>query len=443
MAENESIYPEREARFKALIPFFVFLVFYLGLSLWSGDFYSVPMPVAFLVASASAMLLDRRHTLDAKVEIFAKGMGDSNIMIMCMIFILAGCFAATAKAMGAVDSAVLISRCLIPGKLLIAGFFAVSCFISLAIGTSCGTIAAIMPIAAGLTGTAGVDPVLITGAVIGGAMFGDNMSMISDTTIAATRTQGVAMRDKFLVNFRMILPAAVAALVIYCCSTVPAGAAPVLEKVTMHHIVAVTPYIVILCGALFGVNVMALLFAGTVMAAVIGMLSGKLTLASALSCAGQGTCGMAETLIVAILAGGLLRVIRHNGGIAYLMQKIEKAVSGKRGCEFGVAFLVSAVNLFTANNTVAIVIAGPVAKMLSVKYNCDPRRIAGILDTASCAVQGIIPYGAQILIAVGVAKSAGVEINTLELLPVLYYPLFTGAALILSIAFSGVFRRHE
>lgn len=433
METAPQIYPEREPHFKALIPFFVFIVFYVGLSVWAKDFYSVPMPVAFLIASASALLLDRHRTLEAKIEIFAKGMGDNNIMIMCLIFILAGAFASTAKAMGAVDATVLIARNLIPGNWLLCGFFLISCFISLAIGTSCGTIAAITPIAAGLVKSLGIQPELMIGAVIGGAMFGDNMSMISDTTIAATRTQGVAMRDKFLMNLKMIFPGAVAAIILYWIrgrGIVSAGEA---GSISWKQIIAIIPYIAILAGALAGANVMALLFLGTVTAAVIGLCTGSLSFWTVLAEAGKGTLGMSETLIVAILAGGLLKVIQYNGGIKYLLQKIEKAVSGQCGCEIGVVCLVGAVNLFTANNTVAIVIAGPIAKLLSDKFHCDPRRIASILDTMSCVVQGIIPYGAQILIATGVARSAGVTVPSLALILSLYYPLFLAVSLLFSI----------
>ena len=427
------IYPEREPHFKALIPFGVFIVFYVGLSLWAKDFYSVPMPVAFLIASASALLLDRYRTLEAKIEIYAKGMGDNNIMIMCLIFILAGAFASTAKAMGAVDATVLIARNLIPGNWLLCGFFLISCFISLAIGTSCGTIAAITPIAAGLVKSLGIQPELMIGAVIGGAMFGDNMSMISDTTIAATRTQGVAMRDKFLMNLKMIFPGAAAAIILYWIRGRGVAAGGVMENISWKQIISIIPYIAILAGALAGANVMALLFLGTVTAAAIGLCTGSLTFWTVLSEAGKGTLGMSETLIVAILAGGLLKVIQYNGGIKYLLQKIEKAVSGQRGCEIGVVCLVGAVNLFTANNTVAIVIAGPIAKLLSDKFHCDPRRIASILDTMSCVVQGIIPYGAQILIATGVARSAGVTVPSLALIFSLYYPLFLAVSLLFSI----------
>ncbi|MBR2723225.1 MAG: Na+/H+ antiporter NhaC family protein [Lentisphaeria bacterium] len=425
---------EREARFKALVPFIVFMVFYLGLSVWAKDFYFVPMPVAFVVASATAFLLNRKQKFDEKVEIYAKGMGETNIMIMCLIFILAGAFSTVAKAMGAVDATVLIARHLIPSQFILAGFFLISCFISLAIGTSCGTIAALTPIAVGLIKAVGMPPALMLGAVIGGAMFGDNMSMISDTTIAATRTQNVAMRDKFITNFKMILPAAVLTVILYYFAGRNFAAGDKLDAVTLKHIFAVVPYIFILAGALLGMNVMALLFCGMIMAGAVGILNDSLTFKMTLTEVGRGALGMSETLIVAILAGGLLALIRYNGGISYLIGKIEKMIKSSRGCEAGIALLAAAVNLFTANNTVAIVVAGPIAKMLSDKYNCDGKRIAGILDTASCAVQGLIPYGAQILIAVGIANGAGIEVPAFGLTAALYYPMLLAVSLAAAIA---------
>ena len=424
---------EREPKFSALVPFVVFMIFYLGLSTWAKDFYFVPMPVAFIVASATAFLLNRKQKFEEKVDIYAHGMGETNIMIMCLIFILAGAFGTVAKAMGAVDATVLIARHLIPSEFIIAGFFLISCFISLAIGTSCGTIAALTPIAVGLINALSIQPALMLGAVIGGAMFGDNMSMISDTTIAATRTQNVAMRDKFITNLKMILPAALITVVIYYFAGKSFSDTVELEKVTFKHVFAVVPYIFILVGALAGMNVMALLFCGIVLAFAVGLFNAALTFQMALTEAGKGTVGMAETLIVAILAGGLLALIRYNGGISYLIEKIEKMIKSEKGCEAGIAFLTAAVNLFTANNTVAIVVAGPIAKMLSDKYGCNGKRIASILDTTSCVVQGLIPYGAQILIAIGIAKGAGLDVPSLKLVISLYYPILLALALIFSI----------
>ena len=419
----------------ALMPFIVFLVFYLGLSVAAKNFNSVPMPVAFLVASAAALIYDRTKALDKKVDVFARGMGDTNIMIMCLIFILAGVFAAVAKASGAVDAAVIISRHMIPDSLFLVGLFAVSCFISLAIGTSCGTIAALTPIAAALVKTMHIMPELAIGAVIGGAMFGDNMSIISDTTIAATRTQDVAMRDKFIANLKMILPAAVVAVLIYLFIGFAhdAKAAEDLVPVSWSHIINVVPYILILAGALLGGNVILLLFCGSVLSGAIGIASGKMTFWNMLTVSGEGALSMSETLIVALLAGGLLAIIRVNGGIRYLLGWIEKRIAGKSGCELGVMLLIGVVNLFTANNTVAIVITGPIAKDLSDKYNCKPKRIASILDTASCVVQGLLPYGAQMLIAFGIAKAAGLNVTSLMLCCFAFYPILLALALFWSI----------
>ena len=425
---------EAKPRFAALIPFFVFVVFYVGLSVWAQDFYKVPMPAAFAIASAAAFFLNNRNTVEEKVNVYASGMGEINIMLMCLIFILAGAFASVAKAMGAVDAAVLITRNLIPARFLLSGIFAVSALISLAIGTSCGTIAALTPIAAGLITPMGLKPEVMLGAVIGGAMFGDNLSMISDTTIAATRTQDVPMREKFYANFKMVFPAAAIAIMIYIFTGDGEYTCAAETAASWKQIILTIPYILVLILALAGFNVMALLFFGVLFSSILGIITGAFDIWGALEACGQGTLGMSETLIVAILAGGLLKLIRWNGGIAYLMEKIRKLISSGAGCEIGIFLLVSLVNLFTANNTVAIVIAGPIARELSERFNCEPRRIASILDIASCFVQGLLPYGAQILIAVGIAKSSGLKISTISLLGTQYYQWLMLLALLTSFA---------
>ena len=427
-----------EPRARALIPFFVFAAFYLGLSLWAHDFYRVPIIIAFLVASAVALAFERERPLAYRVDRYARGMGETNIMLMCLIFILSGAFATVAKGSGAVDSAVALAQAAIPAKLMLAGLFAVSCLISLAIGTSCGTIAAVTPIAAGLTGPMGLSPALTIGAVVGGAMFGDNLSMISDTTIAATRTQGIGMREKFRANIGIALPAALAAVAIYCCiggSGAAAGATPAARALVWQDSVLVLPYVLILVLALMGLNVMMLLFAGMALAAVIGIICGRFTFWGALDLLGKGTLGMSETLIVAILAGGLLATIRGNGGIAWFMKSTARLVRGPRSCEFAVGLLTVAVNLFTANNTVAIVVAGPVAKEFADRCKASPSRIASILDTASCVTQGLIPYGAQLLMAVGLAKEAGLALGSFQLIGTLYYPFFLAIAVVAAILF--------
>ncbi len=419
---------------RALIPFLVFALFYTGLSLMAGDFYRVPMPAAFAVASAAAFLLDWRRPLAPRIETYARGMGHSDIMTMALIFILAGSFTAVARASGAVDAAVAVARSLIPARLMLAGVFIVSCLISLAVGTSCGTIAAVTPIALGFAPSSGASPALLAGAVVGGAMFGDNLSLISDTTVAATRTQGVPMRSKFLANVKIAAPAAVAAVAIYAFLGSSTAAEAAAVEVGWREILLVSPYVLILALALAGANVMALLFAGSALSAALGVALGKFGALEAVDCAGKGMLGMSETLIVALLAGGLFAVIREAGGIASLVRAAGKAMRGKRTCEAGVAFLVAAVNAFTANNTVAIVIAGPVAKECAAKYRVDPVRTASILDTVSCVVQGVIPYGAQILIALGVAKAANVPIESFSLAGKMVYPALLAVAVAAAIA---------
>ena len=428
---NDKVKP----RGTALLPFLVFAVFYVGLSLYAGHrgfempWYKVPMPIAFLVASATAFVFGHRK-LEEKVDAYARGMGETNIMIMCLIFILAGCFATIAKGSGAVDAAVAIARSFVPSNLMVAGVFLISCLISTAIGTSCGTIAAVSPIALGFCGPLALSPALMLGSVVAGSMFGDNLSMISDTTIAATRTQGVRMKDKFIANFFIAAPAAIIALFCYAAagSSVGEVAAPV---VGWQEYLLVAPYVLILILALVGFNVMALLFSGTLLAAVIGFALGKFDFFTSLDLVGKGALGMSETLIVALLAGGLFKLVQENGGIAWLTEKISALVKGPRTCEAGVGALVGAVNCFTANNTVAIVIAGPIAKECSDRFKADPVRIASVLDTVSCIVQGVIPYGAQILIAIGVAKGLDMTVDSIALLKCLYYqPILLAAVLI-------------
>lgn len=425
--------PENRPRAFALMPFIVFAAFYTGLSLKAGDFYRVSMPAAFAVASASAFLLDRRRTLSEKVEGYARGMGHSDIMTMGLIFILAGAFTGVARASGAVDAAVAIAQALIPSRLMLSGTFLVSCLISLAVGTSCGTIAAVTPIALGFASAMGTDPAMLLGAVVGGAMFGDNLSLISDTTVAATRTQGVPMREKFLSNIFIAAPAALVALVVY--GLIGSGAETTASvAVTGRHLLLVTPYIFILILALFGVNVMALLFAGTVISAALGFSLGCFGALESVDIAGKGMLGMSETLIVAMLAGGLFAIVRDAGGIAWLVQAAGRIMRGPRSCEAGIALLTAAVNAFTANNTVAIVIAGPVARECAQSRGMDPVRTASILDTASCIVQGVIPYGAQILIALGVARAANMPLDGLSVVTRMYYPMLLAIAVAASIA---------
>lgn len=426
----------RPPRAKALVPFAVFLIFYVGVSICAGSFYKVPMPIAFLVASAVALVLDRKSSLRSKIELFAHGMGNVDIMTMCLIFILAGAFAATAKAMGAVEAASAIALQFIPPNLILCGLFLVACFISISIGTSVGTIVALTPIAIDLTGNIGLSIGLCLGAVVGGAMFGDNLSMISDTTIAATRTQNVEMRSKFHSNIRIAIPAAFFTVLLYIFLSKGAYA-PELKPLNWFSYVSVLPYLCVLVLALFGFNVMALLMFGTLFSGIIGILNGAFDFWGFLDVMGKGSLSMSETLIVALLAGGLLKVIRYNGGIEYILLQIEKHIHGCRGGELGISLLVMAVNVFTANNTVAIVIAGPIAKDISERYDIEPKRSASLLDTSSCIIQGILPYGAQVLAAVGLASKASIPVSSPDVLKFLCYPYVLAVFMLLSILFSA------
>ena len=424
----------------ALIPFGIFAVFYVTLGIVARDFYRVPMTVAFLVAIASALFLQRGKKFGEKIESLAKGMGEPDIMLMCLIFILAGAFAAVAKASTAVDSAVVIARWIIPDNFMVAGLFLVSSLISLAVGTSCGTIAAVAPIAMGFAGPLGLSPALLSGAIVSGAMFGDNLSMISDTTIAATRTQGVDMRDKFIANVAVAVPAALVALFVYLAagsSQLGAGTAAAGVEVSFRDLVLILPYILVLLLALMGLNVVIVLLIGTLASAVLGVAIGPLDFLGALETAGKGTLGMSETLTIALLSGGLFRLVSEAGGVEWLTWAIAKKVRGPKSCELGAFFLTGLVNLFTANNTVAIVIAGPVVRELGAKFKADPVKLAGIIDIAGCFVQGIIPYGAQILIAAGIARSVEADFSGMSLVACTYYPFLLAAS-----AFIGIVLSH-
>ena len=437
MTAEKNINTSSRASAAALIPFLVFIVFYFGLSISVSDFYKVPMIIAFVVASAVALGLNRNCTLNDKIDIYAKGMGDANIMIMCLIFILAGIFTSAVKGTGAVDSVIVIARSFIPQNWFLVGIFIVSCFISLAMGTSCGTIAAVSPIAVGLIKPLHIDPAMMIGAVVGGAMFGDNLSVISDTTIVATRTQGVKMRDKFLTNIKIVIPVVIITAIIYFFAGQKTVFTETAPAATFKDYMCAAPYIIILILAVVGVNVMTLLFTGTIIACAIGLSLGSFDFWQALALCGKGALGMSETLIVSMLVGGMLSVIRYNGGIDYILKKINRYISTSKGCEFGIFMLAAIIDFFTANNTVTIIITGPIAKDLSQKFNCDPKRIASILDTASCAVKGIIPYGTQILIATGIAQTAGIIIPVSSLIAHMYYPLLIGVSTLIYIAVTG------
>lgn len=424
----------RESSFKAIIPFIVFVLFYFGFSLWTKDFSKVPMTVAFIISSATALILNHKEKLSKKIELFALGMGNKDIMIMCLIFILAGAFTATAKAVGGVDAAVLIAQHFIPSQFMVLGLFVISALISLAIGTSCGTIAAIVPIAVTISQTLGFNPAILLGATVGGAMFGDNMSLISDTKIAASRTQNVKMRDEMFYNLKIITIPAILCLILYSLPLFISTTGGDIEQTVLNidSYIKVAPYILLLIFGISGVNVMFLLLFGIILNTIIGISYGMFDIFTAFAFIGEGTTSMANTLIVAMLAGGLLLLVRYNGGITYIIRSTEKWIKNQKTCEIGICFLVGIINLFTANNTVAIITSGSIVKELAGKYNVKSERAASLMDTTSCCVQGMIPYGAQILIAT--ALSASIGMTSFAILKGLFYPALMLFGLIFSIS---------
>lgn len=430
MNNNEKI-QWRESSFKAIIPFIVFVIFYFGFSLWTRDFSKVPMTVAFIISSAAALILNHKEKLNKKIELFALGMGNKDIMIMCLIFILAGAFTASAKAVGGVEAAVIIAQHFVPAQFMVLGLFVISALISLAIGTSCGTIAAIVPIAVSISESFGINSSFVLGATVGGAMFGDNMSLISDTKIAASRTQNVEMRDEMFCNLRIITIPAILCILLYALPVFASTGSSAAEAITFDNYIKISPYILLLILGISGVNVMFLLLFGTILNTVIGLLFGIFNIFDALSFIGDGTISMATTLIVAMLAGGLLLLVRYNGGITYIIRETGKWIKDKKSCEIGICFLVGIINLFTANNTVAIITSGSIARELSEKYGVNPVRTASLLDTTSCVVQGMIPYGAQILIATSLAASIGA--SSFTILKGMFYPALMLFGLIFSV----------
>lgn len=423
----------RESSFKAIIPFIVFVIFYFGFSLWTKDFSKVPMTVAFIISSAAALILNHKEKLSKKIELFALGMGNKDIMIMCLIFILAGAFTATAKAVGGVDAAVMIAQHFIPTQFMVLGLFIISALISLSIGTSCGTIAAIVPIAVTISQTLGFNPAILLGATVGGAMFGDNMSLISDTKIAASRTQNVEMRDEMFYNLKIITIPAILCLILYSLPLFTTSCGSIAQTtLSFDSYIKVAPYILLLILGVSGVNVMFLLLFGTILNTIIGMSYGMFDIFTAFSYIGDGTTSMANTIIVAMLAGGLLLLVRYNGGITYIIKSTEKWIKNQKTCEIGICFLVGVINLFTANNTVAIITSGSIVRELSEKYKVKAERAASLMDTTSCCVQGMIPYGAQILIAA--ALSASIGMTSFAILKGLFYPALMLFGLIFSIS---------
>lgn len=410
----------------ALSPLVVFLCLYLVTSLIIDDFYKVPITIAFLVASVYAVAITKGLSLNDRILQYSTGAANKNIMLMIWIFILAGAFAKSAETMGAIDATVNLALYLLPDNLLLAGVFLASCFISLSIGTSVGTIVTLVPVAAGIAEKTdpGMLP-LVTALVIGGAFFGDNLSFISDTTIAATRTQGCVMRDKFRVNLLIALPAALIVFIYYIVCGSGIESAYEVQEIAWGKVV---PYLIVLATAIAGVNVTLVLLLGIVSTGIVGMCYGSFDVFGWFGSMGEGIIGMGELIIITLMAGGLLELIRFNGGVDYILGVLTKHIRGKRGAELSIAALVSLANVCTANNTIAIITVGPLASNIAEQYRIDKRKSASILDIFSCVVQGVIPYGAQMLIAAGLTG-----LSPLSIIGYLYYPMLLGVVALLSI----------
>lgn len=418
---------ERRRDVLSLTPIAVLLLTYLAGSLIAGDFYRISIGVAFVTAAVYAIAITPRRWFAERVAIFSEGAANPNIMYMVWIFVLAGIFAASAKDMGAVDATVQLTLRFVPSNYLPAGIFIAACFISMSIGTSVGTIVALTPIVKGLAGEMGCETAWLVAIVVGGAFFGDNLSFISDTTIAATQSQGCRMRDKFRTNLGIVLPAALLTLAIYIFGNMPSGAVTVSESIDWFKAV---PYIVVIVCALAGMNVLAVLLIGIAITDAIGLWSGSFTTISLFTSAGDGLSSMCELIVVTLLAGGLMNMVKVGGGFDFLIRTLTRKISGRRGAESVIVALTALTNLCTANNTIAIITVGPIARDISSRYGVPARRSASLMDTASCFVQGVIPYGAQMLMASGLAS-----VSPVEILAHLYYPALLGGMLLLSIAF--------
>ncbi|MDW3797797.1 Na+/H+ antiporter NhaC family protein [Staphylococcus saprophyticus] len=412
----------------ALIPLIIFVGMFLGVGIITGDFTTMPLNVAILVATIVGLVLNRKESFQKKVEIFTKGAGHSNIILMMLIFLLAGAFSQTTEDMGGVKSTVNLGLSLIPENLIIIGLFVICMFVSLSMGTSVGTVAAIAPVGFGLSQQADVSAAITMATVVGGAMFGDNLSMISDTTIAAVRTQKTKMSDKFKVNIKIVLPGAIFTVIVLWFLT--NGAQIDASKSYDYDLIKVVPYLFVLILALFGVNVIIVLIGGIILSAIIGLFYGTFDWIGLLSSISKGIIGMEDIAIIALLIGGLVALIQHNGGITWLLNFVRNRVKSKRGAELGIAGLVSVADISTANNTISILMAGPLAKDISDEYGVDPRKSASILDMFASCFQGLLPYSPQLIAAAGVAS-----ISPFELVPYAIYPMILGICGLIAIAF--------
>lgn len=419
---------EKKGRAIALLPIGVFLIIFLGAGIVFKDFYAMPAIVAFLIALFVAFLQNKELSFNKKIEVIAEGVGEENIITMSLIFLCAGGFSGAVTAAGGVDSTVNLGLSLIPAHFAVAGLFLIGCFISVSMGTSMGTIAALAPIAVGISEKTGFALSICIGAVVCGAMFGDNLSMISDTTIAAVKTQGCEMKDKFKANFFIVLPAAIITVLIFWFATRDMNFH--LEENLSYSLWEVLPYMVVLIGALIGINVFVVLISGIVISLIVGVSMGHIALSEMFQVVGNGVTSMYDITVISIIVACIVSLVKEHGGIQFILNLIKSKINGRRGAEFGIALLALFVDACTANNTVAIVMTGPIAKEISEEFDVDPRRSASLLDMFTSVGQGIIPYGAQLLSA---ATLTG--LTPLQIIPNLYYPLLMGVCGVLAIIF--------
>lgn len=413
----------------ALFPLVLFVALFLGIGIISGDFTTMPLNVAITITVIVALLMNRKESFAKKVEIFTKGAGHSNIILMMLIFVLAGAFSTTAEKMGGVTSTVNLGLSLIPQNLIIVGLFVICMFVSISMGTSVGTVAAIAPVGYGFAQATDVPTALAMATVVGGAMFGDNLSMISDTTIAAVRTQNTQMKDKFKMNFQIVLPGAILTIILLFFLT--SGIAVDQTKSYDYQLVKVIPYVLVLVLALIGVNVIIVLIGGTLLAGIIGLIDGSFGWTGLLGAVSKGIMSMEDIAMIALLIGGLVGIIQHNGGIHWLLHFVRSKVKSKRGAEIGIASLVSTADIATANNTISIIMSGPLAKNIADEYDVDPRKSASILDIFGGCFQGLLPYSPQVISAAGVAG-----ISPFMLVPYSIYPILLGVCGLLAIIFN-------
>lgn len=419
---------EENKRAIALLPIVVFLVIFLGSGFITGDFYSMPAIVGFLIALMVAFFQNRKLGFNEKIKVITQGVGEENIITMSLIFLCAGAFSGAVTAAGGVESTVNLGLSILPSKIVVVGLFVIGCFISISMGTSMGTIAALAPIAMGVSEKTGFALPICIGAVVCGAMFGDNLSMISDTTIAAVKTQGCEMKDKFKANFLIVLPAAIITIIIFFVMT--SDMKYTSKVVYDYNLLKVLPYMVVLIGALVGINVFIVLISGTVLSVIVGVATGAIPLNEIFLGMGTGITGMYDITVISIIVACIVALVKEYGGIAFVLDFIKKRIRGTKGAEFGIAALALLVDTCTANNTVAIVIAGPIAKEISDEFGIAPKRSASLLDIFASVGQGIIPYGAQLLSAASLTA-----LTPFDIMPYLFYPILMAVSGVLFIAF--------